>query len=226
MNSSYAPTRNNRLEILRSSDDPAAAAPVAAAVETAKETPVAETLIEGDGVKPSLLSGDPPAEGEAKTETALTLEALTLPEGFDPTSPHAASFVELMNSEVAPAERANQLLSLFAKYQGDSAEAAQAAAQETWDTVQKQWQDEARALPDIGGAQLNATLSTLKQGLTNVGAGDEFFKIMDQTGAGNNPQVIRVLHSLTKGLVEKQPNTGSVSNPPKSQAERLFPSKE
>src|SRR6478735_1138761 len=108
---------------------------------------------------PSLVSQPPetkttpePASSQSTVPEAapepFTFDKLTLPEGFTVDDETSKSFTDLINdASLSPAEKAQKLVDLQVGLATKSSESA--AAQ--WVEVQKQWQDQARADPVIGG---------------------------------------------------------------------------
>lgn len=165
---------------------------------------------EGAGENKSLINADP-KEGEGGTtdddggdaSEPLTSESFTVPEDVEIPKEAMSSFVEIMNNaEMSAAERGQALLDLQVETMKGLTDAAAEAGQKLWNDTQTEWQEAAKALPEIGGDKLPQTLATIKKGLEQVGADAETFKAFDLTGAGNNPHIIKVLHGLTKNLVE------------------------
>ena len=196
----------------------------------------------GDASEASLLSsgggGEPPAaeggeegtvaDGSPKPSEApepLTAESLTLPEGVEIAEETLTSFLSLMNdADLAPGERAQKLIDLQIDYVTKATGELQTQMESAWATTQKTWQDETRALPEIGGAALDKSLATIKKGLDQMGATPETYKALNMTGAGNNPEIIKMFYALTKNLSEGNPPAGSPTKGALSSAEVLYPS--
>lgn len=97
---------------------------------------------------------------------------------------------------------AQKLMDLHAK-------ASQAAIQqpfEAWQAMQRQWIDQIKLDPQLGGkldqvkAEVAKTIDSLGPQLAN-----EFRQAMDITGAGNNPAFIRAFYALAQRLNEGRP---------------------
>jgi hypothetical protein len=132
-----------------------------------------------------------------------------------------ASALDVMNdAALSPKERLQKLVDIQAAALQDMV-AEQTSA---WNTLQEQWRQQSQALPEIGGQRLTESLAQIKKGLDSAGANPAFYDALTVTGAGNHPEVIRVLHALTKPFVEKSPVSGSPPKGSLSAAERLYPS--
>lgn len=59
------------------------------------------------------------------------------------------------------------------------------------------WQEASRTDPEFGGAQFDANLAVAKRGY-NMFASDELKSILEQTGYGNHPEVLRLFHTIGK----------------------------
>lgn len=205
--------------------------------DTAPSGDGGDTLASGDGGDTlEAGGGDDTLEGGDGDDTAasgsgddgvppapLTVEDLALGDDVEVNEEAMTSFLEVMNNEeFTPAERARELINLQATTMETAIATAQEAVQQQWDEQQDEWQNAVRAMPEIGGDNLDESLATIKQGLRQAGATDETFAALDATGAGNHPEIIRVLHALTKGLKEGGPVTGEPPRANLSQADKMF----
>ena len=210
----------NPMRMMSPADEPpvAAAPPAGDSPAPAGDQPAPAP----EGAPASLISGETAAP-PVTPEEPLTIDSIKAPEGVELNAEQLTSFLELMNTpDLTRAELAQKLVDYQVTTQQAAGEAANAAAISMWDDTQSQWQKEVTALPEIGGNALPATLATIKKGLMQAGATKATFEALDLTGAGNHPEMVRILHSLTKGLGEAPPVQGSPPSGTLSQAERLF----
>lgn len=63
------------------------------------------------------------------------------------------------------------------------------------------WAEASRTDPEFGGAQFDANLAVAKKGY-DMFATDELKGILEQTGYGNHPEVLRLFHKIGKLLGE------------------------
>jgi hypothetical protein len=172
--------------------------------------------------EPKPKEGDP--EPEPTPVEPLTVEQLTLPEGFELQPELSNKFIEILNdSELSPQDRANALLALHSETLTTASEAGSKA----WDDMQTEWKDAAKADPDIGGAKLQPTLTNIGKLLDEFGD-KEVRDVFDLTGAGNNVHMIKFLNKIADKLTEG--NFFTAGNPagggddPNAAARRMFPS--
>jgi len=156
----------------------------------------------------------------ADTFVPLALTDITVPEGLTLDETASASFLEIMNNrDMTPQARAQSLIELQANLSRASSE----AGSRQWEEQQQTWQAEVSADPEIGGANLPATLANIGRVMDKFG-NDEVRAAFDQTGAGNNPAVVKFLNALGKQFAEAplQPPGGPTNTQTLSHAERMF----
>ena len=181
------------------------------------ETPPVETPIENT-------IETPPAETETETETPatsepLTFDQITLPEGVEIDNDLATRFIDILNNEATPQERAQALVDL----QLETLRNASEANSQQWVATQEQWQNEVRTDPTIGGANLQPTLDRVNSLVTEYGT-PALAEVFALTGAGNHVEVIKFLNNLATQLTEGEPVKGVPANIAESAAQKLFPS--
>lgn len=152
--------------------------------------------------------------------TPLTAADFKIPEGM--TVPDAArdDFLGILNNRgMKPAEQAQALIDLQAKVTKEASEAGSQA----WAEMQTQWQNDVRNDPEIGGAKLDTTLSSIGKLIDTYG-NDELRAVMDVTGAGNNVHVVKFLANVAKHLTEGGPvQSAQPTTQSQSLADILYP---
>lgn len=164
------------------------------------------------------------SEGET-TETAatefvpLTPTDITFPEGLEVSDDIRDEFLGVINNrELSAKDQAQALVALQEK----AAQAASEANSGAWATQQKAWQDEVKADPELGGGNLQTTLSSIGSLVEQFG-NDELLQVMAATGAGNNVHVIRFLSKIAAVVTEGRPATGTPSAQEGTAASRMYP---
>lgn len=157
------------------------------------------------------------ADPEPPAPEPITLDQLSLPEGFAIPDDIQEPFLEVINnSELSRTEMVNELIKL-------QSQASNSAAEQLWTTTQETWRQEAQALPEIGGDKFDQSLAEIKRGLDAAGATKEVYQALDITGAGNNPHIIQLMHKLTKPFREAGPVSGAPSQGTVDRASRMYP---
>lgn len=221
---------------------PAAPAPEAAAPEAAPEGSLiseiageaAPKAAEGEAPKPE---GEKPAEPEKK-EGEEAASILGAPEAYDIKLP--AEFTEAggvfdkeafdlvepilreMNLSNEAAEKlmgsyATQVIPLIQKRAADAMDASSAAMRTAWE---KQSKDD----PDIGGAKFEETKALTKQTLVRFGLEKDgpFLKLLDESGLGNHPDMLRVMSNIGRMTGEAQVDVGGGKGEPARLADRVY----
>lgn len=139
-----------------------------------------------------------PAEGQQpQGQQDETGEAKTPPESYVldlpdyQGSPEDLAFVtEMAKQSGLPAKEASEFLRRSGIYQTILQEKTAEA-----------WQEACRTDPEFGGAQFDANLAIAKKSY-DMFATDELKNILEQTGFGNHPEVLRLFHKIGKLLGE------------------------
>lgn len=113
---------------------------------------------------------------------------------MDLSNAAAQKLVDLYGSKVVP---------LLTQRGAERAEAAQLerAAQ-----IRKEWADDARKDPEIGGANFEQTVDACAQVWDRFGIkkGEGIRQLLDESGLGNHPDMLRFLSRVSKGTGEGQ----------------------
>jgi hypothetical protein len=108
-----------------------------------------------------------------------------------------------------PAESAQKVVDLYADIRKAEAEAFANQVQA--------WGDEVKADKEIGGDKLAENLAVAKKAVDAFG-GDEIRSLLDSTGMGNHPAVVRMMVKIGKAISED----GFVKGAPKSPAKSFY----
>lgn len=127
------------------------------------------------------------------------------PEGreYDPSVINAFSEVakELNLTQEAADKMLDKMAPLIAERQVQQIEA-----------VQTKWADESKADKEFGGDKLDENLKIAKGALEKFGS-PELNTLLKETGAGNNPEIIRLLYRVGKATAEDKVVPGSQGAP-------------
>lgn len=181
------------------------------------ESEASPSSLIGGGIEPGESSGG----DEGPSPEPITAEQLEIPEGFVFEGEAAEEFLSIINNP--PESRAELANAMIAAHTKILQQTADTYAQQ-WQETQDQWQAEVRALPELGGANLDQTLGKIAQVLDRYGDKDvrEAFAV---TGAGNHPAMVRFLAKIAKDLNEAPPVSGQPAHgQPKDRASRMYAS--
>lgn len=161
-----------------------------------------------------------PTEGETATTETTPIGA---PESYQFTAPEGQSydpkvldgFSEAMKDLNIPQDKAQATLDKLAPL----------IANQMQEAVQKQsqqWADQVRSDPEIGGQNLDAHLAVAKGALEKFGS-PELTKLLNESGLGNNPQLVKLLYNVGKATSQDTFVSGRQATSPKSAAQTLYP---
>lgn len=181
------------------------------------ETDANKTGTEGDDAEGDGKEGDGSGEGGDEAPADYNY---TLPEGFEPVPELQDKLTDFAKANNIPPEKAQELSDL-------GVQLGQVLAQknmQAWVDLNKQWDSEVRADPEIGGKNFGKMQSDIAKTLDTFGdktTRDAFIL----TGAGNNPAIIKYLYKMANALTEGgAPATGgSAGNASKSIGATLYP---
>ena len=94
---------------------------------------------------------------------------------------------------------------------------------EAIEAIRTQWADDAKADKEIGGDKLDENLATAKKAIEQFGT-PELRTLLDQSGLGNHPEVIRAFYRAGKAISEDRFVSGQGSQTgQQSMAQRMYP---
>lgn len=99
---------------------------------------------------------------------------------------------------------------------------AREEAQEAWDNTLNDWEKSSKDDKEFGGADFDKNLSGIRKAVKHFG-NDEFREILDHTGVGSHPEMLRFLHKVSAIIKDDDILHGErPAGPPRTQAERIF----
>jgi hypothetical protein len=180
---------------------------------------------------PAVTADTKPADGEkpaddqaAKPQGAPEKYEFKAPEGAAPFDDQVINqFSEVARELNLPQDAAQKVLDKM----GPAIQARQA---EQIQTARNSWAESAKQDKEFGGEKLAENLATAKKALDAFGS-PELRALLDASGLGNHPEMIRVLYRAGKAISEDRfVGTGRSGTPtPKSQsdyAKALYPSQQ
>lgn len=206
--------------------DPAAAAVENQAAPTDNQTPAAEPagntlLSDGQpGAAADKPAGDAAVDGDggkpADEAAAEVVYDFKMPEGMELDAEIGAELIEFAKEKKLSADEAQKLVDLGTKMREKEAAAYQ--------IEQTKWVEQIKADPEMGGAQLDANVAVAKQALDAFGT-PELKGLLNTTGFGNHPEVVRAFYKIGKAISEDRlvVGQGKPKGVPADPAKRMFP---
>jgi hypothetical protein len=142
-----------------------------------------------------------------------------IPEGMELDEKAMEEFVPIAKELDLNKEQAQKLVSLYS----EQAKANITAQQEEYADVREDWIKEVKADKEVGGKNFDESIGTAREALKNFGS-PELTELLNETGLGDHPQVIKFFHKVGSALKEDGMVTGgSSTSAPVDVAKRLFP---
>ena len=222
------------------SDTAAAPAPVDPAA-TLLDAAVAPAAVTSDGVAaPADGSAEPaagaadgtildtPKEPVAPAEPAAAIDPASyevkLPDGMAREDPMISAFLESAAGARLDGASVQAVLDKVAPMVAEQL----AAPQKAWAALNTEWQEQVRADPEIGGANLSGVIERVNATIERFG-NPALKEAMRLTGAANNPEILRYLNKLSAAYTEATPvvspgSQGPVTPPPGRTLAAMYPS--
>jgi len=163
-----------------------------------------------------------PAEPAAAIDPASY--EITLPDGMAREDPMIAAFLESAAGARLDGASVQAVLDKVAPMVAEQL----AAPHKAWASLNTEWQEQVRADPEIGGANLSGVIERVNATIERFG-NPALKEAMRLTGAANNPEILRYLNKLSAAYTEATPvvspgSQGPVTPPPGRTLAAMYPS--
>lgn len=200
--------------------------PAPEAVKPPEAAPVEGAPVEGEK-----------KEGDQSAEPAPlpSYDAFTLPEGFTVEQERIETFTKLLGEfeTVTKADHAEmqkfgqQLMDRHIAEVQSAVDAVQKSYAEHWTKTKNEWRDSFMKDPEIGGNRYETTINSAVEFIHTHGGNEqqqtEFRKLMDDTGLGNHPALIRMFANANAHYQEGRPLPAQSPIPaPKSKLQAFY----
>lgn len=178
--------------------------------------------------QPAVTDNGTPAVADDKTKSEPPKEAvvefkpyeLKAPDGVELSPEGLKAFNEFANTNKLPEATAKQIAEWYGKH---SAEVAKAQVAQ-WQQVNDGWTKAAKEDKEYGGDKFDSTVVNARAVINKFSNEKEFKDMLNATGAGNHPEMIRFLHRVHEATKEDRMVPGtSTGGETVSLAKRLFP---
>lgn len=189
----------------------------AAAPETSTlltEPPAVESQSAGQGEQGAETAAKPEGKPAEAPEGAPEAYEFTPPEGHVLDEGVIGKFSDVARELNLSQDKAQKVLDVMAPA---IAERQQAALQ----AMTSEWAESARADKEFGGEKLSENLAVAKTALDKF-ATPEFTKLLNDTGLGNHPEVLRVFYRAGKAISADAVVTGKSAPSPADRLSALY----
>jgi len=197
--------------------------------EPVEETPKQEETVEEVKETPETVVEEP-------TEIITpTYDAFNLPEGVEVDSDKMNEFTSILADLETKSKAGHEFVQEFGQKAVDfhvaelqrTVEAINKTQLETWEKTVDGWREAAISDPEIGGNRIQTTLDAANRFIrTHGGTADqqkEFRDLMETSGLGNNPTMLRLLSAAGRAMSEGTPVPATKPpSAPKSKTSALY----
>jgi hypothetical protein len=165
----------------------------------------------------------PPAEPPAPISYEFSYPEGTTP----PPAEELKPFTDLLNDARVAPETGQKLMDLYLAEQNKLIGRLETQAQATWTDTRKEWVDQIKADPELGGNRFQTAIGLAKEVIQRFGGDEgqltELRNVLNLTGAGDHPAVVRTLYRIGMALREsQQPVTGQPIQQTTTRAQRRY----
>lgn len=161
------------------------------------------------------------ATGAAGAPAKVEFTDFTVPDGIELDKEAVGEFKTLAGELKLDQAGAQKLVDFYTKAAMTSAN----APYKLWEETQIQWQKDIKGDAEIGGANMPTSFANIAKLIDRFG-GKEATAIREAfsyTGAGNNPEISRLLARVGKLFAENPSLTGQAPKPATDRASRMYP---
>ncbi len=184
--------------------NPTDASATTAAAATLLGTPESKTAEEQQTQSAQTLTGKPAettANATTKTETSA---ASVVPEKYEFKAPEGTEYdPEVLDAFSAAARKGGLSQDAAQKLIEEMAPALAARQVDQVQAIHKEWHDASSADKEFGGEKLKENLGVARKALDTFGT-PELRTLLDETGLGNHPEVIRMLYRAGRAISEEK----------------------
>lgn len=163
------------------------------------------------------------AEAKAN-EVPETYADFTMPEGVEVDTAMLTEFSSVAKELGLTQAQAQKLVDLQAKSATGEAANRTAQLEQALAKQSETWVSELKNDPGLGGAKYDQTISTAVKAVSTF-FGDDFRQLLNESGLGNNPALVRGLYKIGMAISEDKmviPGSDSSITDDKSTAEVMF----
>lgn len=178
-----------------------------------------DTKTPSDSAKADATNTQAKPTDQVKTGAPEKYDSFKFADGMSVSETHLKSFQTMAKEYNLTQEQAQKLVDFDVQRQTEFAQAQEQALE----ARANEWADKTRADKELGGERLTENLSVSKKALDKFGT-PELVKLLDETGLGNHPDMIRVFYRIGKALGDEKVLEGKGNlGQSKNAAETMYP---
>lgn len=176
----------------------------------------------GDKATTDVNAGATPPEQTSAQHTETETEEVKAPESYEIKMPEGVELDKAAADEFTAIAKELKLSAADAQKVADvGAKMAQRQAEAHANLVES-WVEQVKTDKEIGGDKLNENLAVARKAIDTFGT-PELKDVLNATGLGNHPAVIKAFYKAGKAISEDAFVKGTVKGPETDMAKKMFP---
>lgn len=175
----------------------------------------------GEGSTDSKPEGETGEGGESsKTDEPIEYTDFSMPEGVSLDEELLGNATPLFQEAGLSQEMAQKFVDFYSGIRAGETQAQESAIADQISS----WGEQAKADTEFGGEKFDENIAQALRALDKFGT-PELRKVLDETGLGNHPEVIRLAFRVGATVTEDRPEGDSAASAatPKTRSETLYP---
>ena len=187
------------------------------------DTTTVTTTPASDSGEPTTMTDTPVTTTTEQTSTTPEVTAPAVPESYEFTMPEGVQLDQTAADEFTAIAKELKLDQATAQKVADVGAKMAQRQQEAHVKLVETWTEAVKTDKEIGGDKLAENLGVARKALEAFGT-PELKDVLNSTGLGNHPAVIKVFYKFGKAISEDRFVTGGAKGPETDIAKRMFPS--
>lgn len=187
------------------------------------DTTTVTTTPASDSGEPTTMTDTPVTTTTEQTSTTPEVTAPAVPESYEFTMPEGVQLDQTAADEFTAIAKELKLDQATAQKVADVGAKMAQRQQEAHVKLVETWTEAVKTDKEIGGDKLAENLGVARKALEAFGT-PELKDVLNSTGFGNHPAVIKAFYKIGKAISEDRFVTGGAKGPETDIAKRMFPS--
>ena len=160
------------------------------------------------------------SDANGKKDEPGEYKEFTIPDGMELDKGAMEAFTPIAKELGLTQDQAQKLVDVYSNANAD----AVATMGSQIDALHQTWIQEVKDDPDLGGAKFDETVATARTFINGYGD-QKLTDVLNETGLGNHPAVVKLFYKLGRSMSEDNVNIGAIRGQEgeKSRAHKMFP---
>lgn len=164
--------------------------------------------------------GDDKGDADGNKDAPGEYDEFTIPEGMELDKGAMDTFKPIAKELGLSQDQAQKLVDVYSNANAD----AQSTLATQIDALHESWKQEVKDDPILGGVKFDETIATARTFINGYGD-QKLTDVLNETGLGNHPAVVKLFYKLGRSVAEDNVNIGAIRGQTGeiSAANKMFP---